>query len=93
MSPYIKDNDVRDAIECRVFELMRYVDTVGDLNFAITALLHRWVKRQTLSYRSLMICVGTLDMVKAEFYRTVVAPYEDVKRDANGSVSNLDRLR
>lgn len=65
----------------------------GELNYAISHLVHRYVLEKCkngLSYQVLNETVGVLDCAKMEFYRVVVVPYEDVKRVQNGSVSSLD---
>ena len=93
MSPYIPSDNRRYELEDLVRGNAHYIQTLGELNFFITCVLHVWAERQGISYSTLLECVGTVEMVKAEFYRTAVAPYEDMKRNANGSVSKLDRVR
>jgi len=60
--------------------------TSGVLNFQITELLKEYVRHHGTSYDTLNAVVGALGCVKAEFYRRVVAPYEDLKRAENGDV-------
>jgi hypothetical protein len=62
----------------------------GDLNFAITALCHQYVLDRTASYKTMNEVVGVLECAKLEMYRTVVAPYEDGKRESSGAISFLD---
>ncbi len=66
-------------------------DSVGELNFAISHLVHRYIAVDPLSYTLLNAVIGVLDCAKMELYRTVASPYEDGKRRENGSVSDLDR--
>lgn len=63
----------------------------GDLNFTITNIIHQYVNQHGLCYRTLNEVMGVLESAKQEFYRTVIAPYEDKKRKENGSVSELDK--
>ncbi len=78
--PYIKKEDK-----------LRLADTgapmtPGELNFAITAIIIAYVKREGKSYQTLNNVVGALECAKLEFQRRVVAPYEDVKIRENGDV-------
>lgn len=58
----------------------------GDLNYTLTVLLHRYVDNNGLRYRTLNAVMGILESCKQEFYRRVVAPYEDLKIQENGDV-------
>lgn len=83
--PYISQ-DKRSALE---FEGELPI-TPGDLNYAITSLVHRYITAKGKSYGTLNEAMGVVECVKQELYRTVAAPYEDDKRDENGPVSELD---
>lgn len=63
----------------------------GELNFAITQLLLRYLHRQINPYRyaDLNECVGALECAKLEFVRRVVVPFEGDKCDLNGDVYDL----
>lgn len=63
----------------------------GELNYLLTKLVHEYVQRQGVSYATLNEALGVLEAAKAEFYRAVVAPYEDAKLLANGPISALDQ--
>lgn len=67
--------------------------TAGEMNYLITGLLHAFLKKQGLNYDNANKLMGVLDCAGKEFYRTVIAPYEDIKRDTNGSVSELDKTK
>ena len=62
----------------------------GTLNYAISKLLHEYIKREGLSYETINKIMGVLSCVQAELYRTVAGPYEEKKRIGNGPVSDLD---
>lgn len=63
----------------------------GELNYAITRLCHDYIRsKKGPSYAVLNSVHGVLHCADLELYRTVTAPYEDTKREANGSVSELD---
>jgi hypothetical protein len=82
--PYIKQNDRVGA---------RFTPVIaGELNFAITTLVHEWLDRQVslhdgkLGYDFLNTAIGALECAKLELYRRVAAPYEDRKVIENGDV-------
>jgi hypothetical protein len=64
----------------------------GTLNYCITRLAHDYILAFGLSYNNLNEVYGAMLAAAAEFYRTVVAPYEDTKRRENGPISILDEV-
>jgi len=58
----------------------------GELNYSITASLIEYINRKGLNYQTINDIVGALEGAKLEFYRRVVAPYENVKIKENGDV-------
>ena len=55
----------------------------GELNYVVTKTLKEiYIKR----YFHLNRAIGVLESIKQEFYRRVVAPYEDVKINESGDV-------
>lgn len=76
--PYI---DPKDRIAAAVAPL-----TAGELNYAITKLVIGFVRQKRLSYQTINDCLGALEGAKAEFYRRVAVPYENMKIAANGDV-------
>ena len=60
------------------------IETVGELNFAITHLVNAFCKGD--SYIAFNEIIGVLESAKLEFYRRRVAPYEDQKIAENGDV-------
>jgi hypothetical protein len=61
-------------------------ETLGDLNYAITQTILRYLRRDRLSYDRIAMITGVLENVKQEFYRRVASPYEDKKIEENGDV-------
>jgi len=55
----------------------------GELNYVITRILK---ESYPLRYFNLNRAMGVLECAKLEFYRRVVAPYEDVKIRESGDV-------
>jgi hypothetical protein len=80
--PYISP-ERRKAFDNNQYEKVK---SVGELNYLITLLCINWTAEQGLSYKTLNDVVGVLECAKQEFYRKVVAPYEEEKEHENGSV-------
>jgi len=65
--------------------------TAGELNYLISSLVHAWLqKKEKIGYAEMNEVMGVLECMKLELYRQVISPYEDKKKNDNGSVSNLD---
>jgi len=77
--PYIKQ-------DCRLDSVQRHPQNPGELNYAITMLVDRYFRHQGGRYQQINDVVGALEGAKMEFYRRVVAPYEDQKCAENGDV-------
>jgi len=60
--------------------------TLGELNYAITTTVDRFLDQDGVSYASLNAAIGVLECAKLELYRRVAAPYEDTKKEENGDV-------
>lgn len=60
--------------------------TPGELNYLITSLAVWYLRRFGTSYRTMNDILGAIEGAKQEFYRRVVAPYEDTKKSENGDV-------
>lgn len=63
----------------------RYPDTSGELNYAITVLVHQYLGDKP-NYQRFNDVIGALEGCKLELYRRKVAPYEDIKIKENGDV-------
>lgn len=83
--PYINQND-RKRI---VYNGKIYVDaikTAGELQYAIAVMIKDFIKRKGLNYQNCNDIMGAITGAGKEFYRRVVAPYEDLKIKDNGDV-------
>jgi hypothetical protein len=89
--PYIKRED-RYFITDRVNALSEMIRNDGDLNYAISLLIHKQLDKRGVNYANMNNLVGAMECAKNEFIRTVMGPYEDKKRLENGSVSKLDEV-
>ena len=84
--PYIT-HELRAKIDPPLKDASEEIHTVGDLTYAMTQLITRYISAHTLSYSSIASVVGALESTKLEFHRRIVAPYEDNKKDISGDVS------
>lgn len=80
--PYIDEADresLTPAIE-------RSATTPGELNFQLTQVALDFLAFNGKSYATANDIIGAFEAAKLEFYRRVVAPYEDRKIAVNGDV-------
>lgn len=81
--PYI-DPKRRDALDNNQ-DIAR---TAGELNYQLTMLCDGYLRTHGKCYQTLNDVMGVLSGADKEFYRRVVAPYEDEKIKLNGDVYN-----
>lgn len=72
--------------EARVELEYRDAGTAGELNYEITRLIQGYFIENGGRYQQINDVLGALEGAKAEFYRRIVAPYEDKKIAENGDV-------
>ena len=83
--PYIDSN--RRPLLNKWIENVKAEDTdIGGLNYIITKIVLKWIKRDQPSYLNYNQAIGVLECVKQELYRKAVAKYEDKKCEENGEV-------
>lgn len=83
--PYIDPRD-RERLDQELIPLLdpgHGPQTEGELNYCITRLLCTSALRRYADFNGIL---GVLEAAKQEFYRRVVAPYEDEKVRVNGEV-------
>ena len=84
--PYIAQERRRE-IDQALTALLEQPMTVGELNYACTRLLLRFVERAGgVRYDACNALIGVLECCKLELYRRLVGPYEDEKVRENGDV-------
>lgn len=83
--PYI-DKIRRQVLDLEVGALCQQLRSYGELNYALTVILLCCYNTGVRGYERLNALVGVLECVKQEFYRRVVAPYEEEKRKQKGDV-------
>jgi len=79
--PYIKQ-ERRDALLKNGHDMAG----AGELNYILTRILIQYIEHRGMSYQTINDIVGAVEGAKLEFYRRVVAPYEDIKIKENGDV-------
>jgi hypothetical protein len=87
--PYIKQSDREKFID-PAKSIANQASCAGDLNYAISLMLHMYINKKGLKYSNLNEVIGMLECCKLEMYRMVTGPYEDTKISENGPVSNLE---
>lgn len=78
--PYIQKQD-RDALQTG-----KQPNNPGELNYLISSLLKEYMDIKGLSYQTINDVMGALEGAKAEYYRRIAMPYEDLKIKQNGDV-------
>ena len=91
--PYIKQEN-REQFNHSAYDIAVKASCAGDLNYAITTIIHAYIKMKGLKYDTLNSVHGMLDACNKELYRTVTGPYEDTCINRNGDVTILtDELK
>ncbi len=83
--PYITP-DRREVFDKNLKELAREVQNEGELNYCIYKLSRLIIDRIGPSYLNLSMCSSAMEHAKLEWYRKVLAPYEDEKIRENGDI-------
>lgn len=60
--------------------------TCGELNYALSMVCKAYLEEQGESYKIYNDIIGVLTCMQMEFYRRLIAPYEDKKIRENGDV-------
>lgn len=89
--PYIKQDD-RIKFEAPAKNIANNATCAGDLNYAISLIIHSYLDKKGLKYSNINEVIGMLECCKLEFYRMICGPYEDKKIIENGSVSKLETI-
>ncbi len=91
--PYIDKDRRHDLATGATFP-----QTAGELNFAITTICLAYLgdqlaEQRALRYAQLNDVIGVLESAKLEFYRRLVAEFEDTKIQKNGDVGYQGLLK
>ena len=81
------DDDGNQAdinLEYLGFAVGECIDNMGDLNFLLSTAIARYLEINGKNYQNCNDIMGMFESCKSEFYRRIVAPYEDEKIEENG---------
>lgn len=80
------DSEINNLVEA-IYEMADHPDYDGVLNYVITTIVAKVMKPDDgWRYRYLTRAHSVFIMAAAEFYRRLVAPYEDLAIQKNGDV-------
>lgn len=82
--PYIKQEDRKRINSVAIGNWVPR--NAGELQYVIAEFIDKYIDRNGINYQHCNDMVGALDGASKEFYRVVVAPYEEVKIKENGPV-------
>lgn len=89
--PYIKQEN-RLKFKSAAHFLGDTAETSGELNYVVTEITHRYLKKKGVSYAHINEVIGMLDCCRMELYRKIAAPYENGKEAENGPVGLEDNF-
>ena len=92
--PYIKDDRrkaIVDEYEGQINIDVNEIMTAGEMQYAMAVMFKSYIDRLGLQYQNLNDVMGAITGAQQEFYRIMVAPYEDKKIRLNGGVYTYDR--
>ena len=84
--PYIRPKDRGPLLTQDVAHVGQSANTAGELNFVLTSICLGYLQRNGTNYATMNEILGVLSAVGFEFYRRIVAPYEQEKIEQNGDV-------
>ncbi len=90
--PYILPEPNREVIDPNIQPLAEQITNVGDLNYAITRLVGKFLLANGLKYDNVNAVAGVLQKVLAEFDARVTRPYEDLKIFQNGDIPEYSEI-
>ncbi len=79
--PYIKQA-IRDGLNSGLLS----PETVGELNYALTQVVLKYLNTHGECYKTYNDILGAIEGCKLELYRRKIAPYEDLKIKENSDV-------
>lgn len=89
--PYITKTD-RHILKDRWAEDRGTARTAGELNYLLSQIINAYMRDKGKSYQTMNDIIGVLEALKMEFYRRIVADYEDMKMAENGDVFSQENL-
>ena len=84
--PYITQKDRSNLLSVNQLKELGSVDHVGKLNYILSNIVLGFIESNGVSYTQMNNATGVLECVKAELYRRLASPYEDIKISENGDI-------
>lgn len=84
---YINNNSLNELLDDISNE--EIIENPGELNYTISSIVDTYLQKKGKNYTNLNEVIGVLECVKQEYYRRVVSPYEDLKKEENGDIFEL----
>jgi len=89
--PYIKDEDKKD-MEVAINNLLVFIESKGDLNYAICELVGNVILESGISYTNISEKIDTVHDAETELRRRLLNSYEDIKKVENGDVPSFTSI-
>lgn len=89
--PYIEDKDKLE-MSVAIADMVMWIHTKGDLNYAICEIVGRLILENNLSYTKMSEWIDAVHDAEAELRRRLLDPYEDIKIFENGDVPSFERI-
>ena len=84
--PYIKQDDRINFDELEISLEESGIDTAGELQYVISLAIKEFMLDKPYRYQTMNDVMGALNGANLEYYRRVVAPYEDQCIEKNGDI-------
>ena len=89
--PYIKDEDKQD-MEVAINNLLVFIESKGDLNYAICELVGNVILESGISYTNISEKIDAVHDAETELRRRLLNSYEDIKKVENGDVPSFTSI-
>lgn len=83
--PYITQNR-RQVFSTAIAELSSKIEKPGDLNYVLYKLMIALAEKLGNNYDAHNAVMGAITCCQQEYYRIEVVPYEETKKNINGSI-------
>jgi len=88
--PYITEEDRNELSAITGYIHIEGIKNAGEIQYLIAEIIQEFLSSKNgARYQDMNDVMGALAGAQAEFYRIVVAPYEDEKIKENGGVYNV----
>lgn len=89
--PYIPDK-YKDEMKDAINDLFMFIDSKGDLNYAICELVGKVILETGVSYTNMSEKIDAVHDAETELRRRLLNAYEDIKIFENGDVPSFTNI-